>query len=94
MLADNLVEKENALLKLAYNSVRKRIAEALMELKNRYQKDDSKKFSMSVLREDLANMAGTTSESTIRTLSDFKEEKLIEISGGTITIINSEKFIY
>jgi CRP-like cAMP-binding protein/CheY-like chemotaxis protein len=91
MLADNLTEKENALLKLAYNSVRKRIAEALIELKNRYQKDEAKKFSMSVLREDLANMAGTTSESTIRTLSDFKEEKLIEINGGTITIINSEK---
>ena len=93
MLADNLTEKENALLKLAYNSVRKRIAEALVELKNRYQKDDSKKFSMSVLREDLANMAGTTSESTIRTLSDFKEEKLIEINGGTITIVNADKLI-
>jgi CRP/FNR family transcriptional regulator, polysaccharide utilization system transcription regulator len=91
MLSDNVVEKEKALLDLAYNSVRKRIAQALTELKKRYQKEDAGKFSMSILREDLANLAGTSQETTIRTLGDFKEEKLIEISGGTITIINSDK---
>ncbi len=91
MLSDNVVEKEKALLDLAYNSVRKRIAQALIELKKRYQKDDTSKFSMSILREDLANIAGTSQETTIRTLGDFKEEKLIEISGGTITITNSDK---
>ena len=91
MLSDNVIEKEKALLDLAYNSVRKRIAQALTELKKRYQKDDVDKFSMSILREDLANLAGTSQETTIRTLGDFKEEKLIEISGGTITIINSDK---
>ena len=46
---------------------------------------------MSILREDLANLAGTSQETTIRTLGDFKDEKLIEINGGTITIVNSEK---
>ena len=91
MLSDNVIEKEKALLDLAYNSVRKRIAQALTELKKRYQKDAADKFSMSILREDLANLAGTSQETTIRTLGDFKEEKLIEISGGTITIINSDK---
>ena len=91
MLSDNVVEKEKALLNLAYNSVRKRIAQALIELKKRYQKDANEKFSMPILREDLANLAGTSQETTIRTLSDFKEEKLIEINGGTITIANSEK---
>lgn len=91
MLADNIVEKEKALLNLAYNSVRKRLSEALIDLKNRYQKEEAKQFSMQVLREDLANMAGTSQETTIRTLADFKEEKLIDINGGTITILNPEK---
>lgn len=91
MLSDNVVEKEKALLDLAYNSVRKRIAQALTDLKKRYQKDADANFSMSILREDLANLAGTSQETTIRTLGDFKEEKLIEINGGTITIINSDK---
>ncbi len=91
MLTDSVVENEEALLKLAYNSVRKRVAEALILLKNRYQEDESKPFSMSVLREDLANMAGTSQETTIRTLADFKDEKLIRITRGSITIIDSEK---
>lgn len=91
MLSDNVVEKEKALLNLAYNSVRKRIAEALVELKSKYQSEDTKQFSMPILREDLANMAGTSQETTIRMLADFKDEKLIEINGGTITIINSDK---
>ena len=91
MLSDNVVEKEKALLNLAYNSVRKRIAEALIELKLRYQKEGEKQFSMPILREDLANMAGTSQETTIRTLADFKDEKLIDINGGTITLLNSEK---
>lgn len=92
MLSDNVVEKEKALLSLAYNSVRKRIADALIELKERYQKaGDASKFRMSVLREDLANMTGTSQETTIRTLASFKEDKLIEIKGGEITIVDSEK---
>jgi CRP/FNR family transcriptional regulator, polysaccharide utilization system transcription regulator len=91
MLSDNLAEKEEALLKLAYNSVRKRVAEALITLKNRYQKDSSTNFNMSISREDLSNIAGTSTETAIRTLSDFKEEKLIEINGGNITILNADK---
>jgi CRP-like cAMP-binding protein len=46
---------------------------------------------MNVSREDLANMVGTATETVIRTLSDFKEDKFIEISGGTITILNYDK---
>ena len=46
---------------------------------------------MNVSREDLANMVGTATETVIRTLSDFKEDKYIEVSGGTITILNYTK---
>jgi CRP-like cAMP-binding protein len=46
---------------------------------------------MNVSREDLANLVGTATETVIRTLSDFKEEKYIEVSGGKITILNYEK---
>jgi CRP-like cAMP-binding protein len=36
-------------------------------------------------------MVGTATESLIRTLSDFREEGLVEISGSTITLLNTEK---
>lgn len=91
MLSGNLKEKEEQLIKLAYNSVRKRVAEALVTLANRYKKEGEQNFSMNISREDLANLAGTATETTIRTLSDFKEEGFISISGGTITVVNYDK---
>lgn len=91
MLSDNLRDKEKQLVKLAYNSVRKRVAEALVSLSDKYKKEADIKFTMNVSREDLANMVGTATETVIRTLSDFREDKLIEVSGSSITILNYEK---
>jgi len=93
ILSNNLRENEKQLVKLAYNSVRKRVAEALVKLSDKYKKDGEQKFSMNVSREDLANLVGTATETVIRTLSDFKEEKYIEVSGGKITILNYDKLV-
>ena len=67
------------------NSVRKRISKALLQFSG------EKKAPIKISREDLANLAGTTQETAIRTLSDFRDEKLIEIELGKISIINSDK---
>ncbi|MBL0047599.1 MAG: response regulator [Bacteroidetes bacterium] len=91
ILSNNLLENEKELVKLAYNSVRKRVAEALVKLSDKYKKEMDQKFSMNVSREDLANLVGTATETVIRTLSDFKDESLIDIKGGSITILNYEK---
>jgi CRP-like cAMP-binding protein/CheY-like chemotaxis protein len=92
MLSSNILESEDRLLKLAYNSVRKRVSESLLMLQKNYQKENDKnKFSMPVSREDLASITGASKETVIRTLSDFKEEGLIDIGGSTITIINETK---
>ena len=93
MLADNLIEKERLLLDLAYNSVRKRVADALVRLQEEYQTESDKEFSMTILRDDLASMVGTAKETVIRTLSDFKEEGLISLQGSTITILNPDALI-
>lgn len=91
LLASNVAEKEEQLLGLAYNSLRKRVADSLITLQNKYRDDSDASFSIHISREDLANIAGTATESLIRTLSDFKAEKLIEIKGGQIIIINEKK---
>jgi DNA-binding response OmpR family regulator len=91
ILSNNIIEREEQLIKLAYNSVRKRVAEALLTLYSKYKKENEDKFSIAISREDLANLVGTATETVIRTLSDFKDEKLIEISGSTISILASEK---
>ena len=92
LLANNIAEKEQQLVALAYDSLRKRVADALLTLKKKYAKEtDEGNFSISISREDLANIAGTATESLIRTLSDFKSEKLIEIKEGKIVILDEKK---
>lgn len=91
MLSDNIIEKENMLVNLAYSSVRKRVANALVVLADRYANKNDVKMAISFSREDLANIVGTATESLIRTLSDFKDEKLLEVKGSNITILNYDK---
>jgi CRP-like cAMP-binding protein len=91
MLSRDLVEKEQELLNLAYNTVRKRVADALLQLKDRYQSQGDSEFSMAISRDDLASMVGTAKESVIRTLSEFKGDDLIAINGSKITILEPEK---
>ena len=87
LLCKKVAEKEKQLLHLAYNSVRQRTAEAL--LKAQQLKDANEVIQIS--RDDLAKMVGTAPESVIRVLSDFKDEKLIEIDGGKIKITQPGK---
>ena len=91
LLAKNISDKEHHLLNLAYNSLRKKVADALVLLKNKYQQPNTANFSIDISRENLANIAGTATESLIRTLSDFKSEKIIDIKDGHITIVNDKK---
>jgi len=86
ILTNNVVDKENQLLKLAYNSIRKRVADALV-----YVCSQNEKKEFSILRDDLANLVGTAKESVIRTLSDFKSENIISIEKGLIKVLDSEK---
>jgi DNA-binding response OmpR family regulator len=91
LLANNVSEREVQLVKLAYNSLRKRVADALLLVNKRYKKTETDTPHLQISREDLANIVGTATESLIRTLSDFKSEKLIEIQEGKIVIKNEAK---
>jgi len=77
-------EKEDQLLQLAYHSVRKKMAVTLVKL---YQKDIKNDF-FTITREDLAAMACMATETVSRTLSDFKDEKLIDRNGSRITLLD------
>ena len=91
LLANNITSKEKQLLGLAYNSLRKKVAEALIMLQNKFDPGKGEKFIIDISRENLASIAGTATESLIRTLSDFRSEKLITIERGNITITDQKK---
>ena len=88
LLSGNVREKQEQLLKLAYNSVRKRVADALVSLSEKFGEKNSDATTIKVSRDDLAAMVGTANETVSRTLSDFKDEKLIEKVAGTIKILS------
>lgn len=93
LLAHNVSEKEEQLINLAYNSLRKRVADSIIALSKKYKKESNPDFIIYISREDLAHIAGTTTESLIRTLSDFKNEKLIEAEAGYVKVLNEKKLL-
>lgn len=93
-LAKNNNQKAQQMVQLAYDSLRKRVANVLLLLREKYDTGDRDKFTIDITREELAHLSGTTTESLIRTLSDFRNEKLIHIQGGHIEILEVEKLEY
>ena len=91
LLASDITRHEERLLNMAYNSLRRKVADALLALQAKYKDANDQPFSIDISRESLASISGTATESLIRTLSDFKHEKLIEIKDGRIYILNSAK---
>jgi hypothetical protein len=59
------------LIQLAYNSLRKRVADGLIMVHEKFKKSEKDSPKIALLREDLAQVVGTATESLIRTLSDF-----------------------
>jgi CheY-like chemotaxis protein len=90
IITQNVKEKEERLLNLAYSSLRKRVAKALVDLNGKYNEPGGNK-PIEISREDIAHYVGTATESLIRTLSDFKAEKLIEVKEGKIRVTDVEK---
>ncbi len=92
LLANHLEETEIRLVRQAYDSVRKRVADGLLLLESRYRENKAKSpFAMHIMRDDLAGIVGTAKETVIRTLTDFRQEGLVEIgSSGEIIVKNHE----
>ncbi len=87
LLCKKLSDKEAQLLHLAYNSVRQRTAEALLKMAQLKKENEP----ISILRDDLAKMVGTATESVIRVLSEFRDEGLVEMDGTKIKLVSTAK---
>ena len=83
-----LKEANEYITDIAQKTVRERLAEILLLLKENFELDADKTLQISLTREELANTVGTATESIIRLLSEFKTDKLIDLQGRKIKIIN------
>lgn len=83
-----LAEANSYITDIAQKTVRERVAEVLLNLVKDFGLDEQKYLRISLTREELANIVGTATESVIRLLSEFKSDKLIELNGRKIRIID------
>lgn len=102
-LALNIIKKlsrelrcaEDLVTSIAQRSVRERMAELLMILKETYGKTVKTgfKIDLELSREELADMIGITQETAIRLLSEFKNDQLISVQGREIIILNAKALL-
>jgi len=89
MLSGNVKEKEEQMLGFAYDTVRKRVANALVNVALKTIENDTQdEVVIRISRDDLAALAGTANETISRMLADFKDEKLITKEGNAIRIFS------
>lgn len=89
LIVEKSEEYKDQMLLLAYGSVRKKTADILLYLYNNIQNTTKKEIEIS--RSDLASLIGIAKESLIRTLHDFKSEKLVDFTSKTIIIRDKDK---
>ena len=90
-MSNRLSSSQEKLLNLAYDSARKRVAEALLFIYRKYQDEGSSELSFVLNRDNISELAGLAPESVSRNLTHFREEGLIETVHGIIKIVNVKK---
>jgi len=88
LACDELGEANSFITEIAQKTVRERLAEILLLLITEFGLDEQRFLKISLTREELANIVGTATESVIRLLSEFKTDKLVELNGRKIKILN------
>jgi CRP/FNR family transcriptional regulator, polysaccharide utilization system transcription regulator len=88
LMCRELGEANDYITDIAQKTVRERLAEILVHLKDTFGLDKENILQISLTREELANIVGTATESVIRLLSEFKNDKLIELNGRKIKLLN------
>ncbi|MBX7225711.1 MAG: Crp/Fnr family transcriptional regulator [Chitinophagales bacterium] len=92
LLSEDLKVAQQKITDLAQKPVRERLAEALLVLKETYGfEGDDATLNVVLSREELANIIGTATETTIRLISEFKNDGIIELNGKKIKIIQIGK---
>jgi CheY-like chemotaxis protein/CRP-like cAMP-binding protein len=82
LISNNLLEVQDKLVNMAYATVRQRVAKALVDLHKKKVLIPKENEGISIAREDFAGLVGTATETSIRMLTDFKDEGLITIGVG------------
>jgi len=73
---------------MAQKTSKQRLAEMLLWLKETFGLDEADCIDVTLSREEIAGMVGTATEAVIRLLSELKKEKLIDLDGKRIKLLD------
>ena len=90
--AAELKESEKRMRNLAHMTVKGRIANALLFLKNKFGVTPEGAINLLLSRQDLASYTGTTYETLFRVMNELAEENAISMNGKSI-VVNSEDIL-
>jgi CRP/FNR family transcriptional regulator len=94
LLSKDLKNAEQHLINITQKTVKERIAEALLILYKTFGfTENNLTLDISLTRAEIGDIAGTTTETTIRTLAQLKKEGVIELNGKSISIPNINKLM-
>lgn len=89
--AAELKESEKKMRNLAHMSVKGRIANAIITLKQKFGASPSGQLNITLSRQDFASYNGATYETVFRVMNEMTEEKSIKLAGKEIIIISENK---
>jgi CRP-like cAMP-binding protein len=92
-MAHDLKEADDVIVNISQKTVKQRVAEAFLYLRNNFGEDKDGFLALTLSREDISNVVGTATESAIRIISEFKKKGLIRTSGKKIGIKDERKLI-
>lgn len=90
LMASRKREREQQLLDMAYNSLRRRVANALLALHDHATPDRDNAVYIQLSRDDLAALVGVAPESLSRTVSEFRHDGLLEASPRGIRLLQPD----
>jgi CRP/FNR family transcriptional regulator len=91
-LGDRMKSSYDSLKNIALERVEARIAALLLKLANKVgiETKEGLQIDMRLTKQDVADMVGTTVETSIRTFSKFKKQGLVADKAGKIVIRDRE----
>ncbi len=90
-MAHDLKEADDVIVNMSQKTVKQRLAEAFLYLKNSFGEDKDGFLLLTLSREDYANVVGTATESCIRLISEFKKKGFIKTSGKRIGVLEDTR---
>ncbi len=91
--ADELQESERKMRNIAHMSVKGRLSQALLSFKTHFGILEDGAIKMELSKQDISSYVGATYETLFRIINELIEEKAINVSKRSITILDEQKLM-